>query len=292
MLIRLEELSILLRDEKIYLKTLEILDLHQSLVSKDFCFHKSNLSKSESYQKLYDDHWLQEKIKLIKQNIIHWEHHHGVKTINLNDKNYPEPLLKLTNPPPCIFMMGTYDDKVPCVSIVGRREAKPYTLKWMEDEIAPVLKDLNLTVISGGARGVDTKAHQLALLNNCKTVYVMPSGLLQLYPANLASSAKKLIAEGACFISAYNPNEEMRKKNFSDRNLLIAALSSKILILEAEIRSGTYKTARYALDLGCDLGVVPSFPTDRSFSGSLQLMFDGAQMLRNSEDLKCFLSTP
>jgi DNA processing protein len=207
----------------------------------------------------------------------------------MDHPSYPEAFKRLKNPPYGLFIYGSIHNLKAGLGIVGRREAKTYTLKWMEYHIAPTLKSKKLTVISGGARGVDSKAHKIAMMNDCPTVYVIPSGLLNIYPLQLQHQMQDLVKQGAVFISTYHPESEMEKQNFADRNWLIAALSEKIIILEAQVRSGTYKTAKYALDLGCDLGVVPSFPTDQSYSGSMQLLYDGAQMLRNTEDVQTFI---
>jgi DNA processing protein len=289
-MIQLEELFLILFEAKLNLKTQDTLNLYQSLHQNEICLYPTQLTKLALLKNFYNQNWLKEKQKIVQEKIKFWQDQHNIKTLCINNPKYPHHFLKLKNPPVCIFIKGTYHSSDFNLSIVGRREAKSYTLKWMEDQLSPVLKELNPMVISGGARGVDTKAHQTALMNNCKTLYLMPSGLLNLYPENLKTKEASLIQAGACFMSAYPPDHTMRKQNFSDRNLLIAALSQKILILEAEIRSGTYKTAKYAIDLGCDLGVVPSFPSDLSYSGSLQLIYDGAQMIRDSKDLKQFMS--
>ncbi len=288
-MIKLSELCVLLQNNNIKLKTSDILTIHKSLIEKNFCFFNPRTIRQHNYKKLYNNSWLFHQLTEVRHSIKKWTGHHKIKILTIDDVDYPASLLSLENAPASLYVMGSFKNLNGAIAIVGRREAKSYTLNWMEENLPKIFSSKVPTVVSGGARGVDTKAHQLALLNECPTVYVMPSGLLNLYPKHLNSSAAELIKSGATFISAYHPNSEMRKQNFSDRNWIIAALASKVIILEAEIRSGTYKTAMYALELDRNLGVVPSFPTDQSYSGSLQLIYDGANMLRGHEDLNCFI---
>lgn len=288
-MIRPYELFVLSLEEKFKLRSHEMESLYLSLTGGQFCLYRPGRSKNTQYQKVYNSKWLFKRLTQIRAQIKIWSRDHKINILTLDHQDYPISFRRLKNPPYGLFIFGSTKNLNPGLGIVGRREAKTYTLKWMEDHIAPTLKSKKLAVISGGARGVDSKAHKIALMNNCPTVYVIPSGLLKIYPSQLQNQMQELVDLGAVFISTYHPNSEMEKQNFGDRNLLIAALSSKIIILEAQVRSGTYKTAKYALDLGCDLGVVPSFPTDQSYSGSLQLLYDGAHMLRNTEDVKSFI---
>lgn len=288
-MIRQYELFVLGLEEKFNLKSREMESLYMSLTNGQFCFYKPGRSKNTQYQKVYNSKWLFKRLTQIRAQIKIWSKKHKINILTMDHKDYPKAFRRLKNPPYGLFVFGSAQNLSPGLGVVGRREAKTYTLKWMEDHIAPTLKSKKLTVISGGARGVDSKAHKIALMNSCPTVYVIPSGLLKIYPWQLQNQMQELADQGAVFISTYHPESEMEKQNFGDRNLLIAALSVKIIILEAQVRSGTYKTAKYALDLGCDLGVVPSFPTDQSYSGSLQLLYDGAHLLRNFDDVQSFI---
>lgn len=290
-MIRPDELFVLALEEDFKLKNHEMIQLYESLISEQYCIYRIGRSKNFNYQKIYNKTWFFKKLNTVRSKIKLWTTKHKLKILIFNDEDYPKQFSKLSNPPYGLFIFGELPNFQDTVSVVGRREAKTYTLNWMEDHLAPYLKSKKITVVSGGARGVDSKAHKLALMNNCPTVYVIPSGLLNVYPSNLQNHMHELTTQGAVFMSSYHPESAMEKQNFADRNWLIAALSEKVIILEAEIRSGTYKTAKYAMELDCELGVVPSFPTDQSYSGSLQLLYDGAQMLRDSKDVEAFLNS-
>ncbi len=288
-MIRPHELFVLALEENFGLKNHEMHALYESLHNPQFCVLKSGRSKNQIYQKAYNTSWLFKRLEEVRSKIKFWRQTHKLQIITQDHSLYPSSFLKLSNPPYGFFVYGYFDKLQRCLGIVGRREAKTYTLNWMQENLPSVIKTKGLTIVSGGARGVDAKAHNLALMNDLKTVYIIPSGLLNIYPEHLQVQRQELVQAGAVFISTYHPEGKMQKQNFADRNLLIAALSEKIIILEAELRSGTYKTAKFALDLGTAMGVVPSFPEDQSYSGSLQLIYDGAQMLRDHKDVQIFL---
>lgn len=205
------------------------------------------------------------------------------------DSEFPRRWLELENPPCPIYIMGDFLPDLKSFAIVGRREARTYTLNWMQEELPKLFQNHKLNIISGGARGVDQKAHELAILNGQRTTYILPSGLLNPYPESLKGKMRTLVNEGACFISTYFPTTEMQKGHFSSRNYLIAALTKHILVIEAQTRSGTAKTAKYGLEIGAEIAALPSFPTDLNYSESLKLIQEGAHLIKNYKDLEVFL---
>lgn len=283
MLTKLELAQILLKYQiPVSIKT--FLVLYNSLVDNNFCIYVPN-QKTKNFKVFYDKNFLKKELQLLKGLQKKWMQQ-GIHSLDFENADYPKQFLDLKQPPLCLFYSGQINWKQENLAIVGKREPRTYSLEWMETQLQPFLEKTKVTVISGGARGVDSKAHQIALLNDQKTLYMMPSGLLNLYPHHLNSKRQDLEHLGASFMSAYLPETEMRKQNFSSRNQLIAALSKTCLIIEAEIRSGTYNTAKFCIDQNKALGVVPSFPKDKTYSGSLQLIYDGAQMIRDQLDLK------
>ncbi len=210
-------------------------------------------------------------------------------TIEILPHQFPEKLKRIQNPPKQLFYQGPLESfNREYLAVVGAREALPWALEWMEHELTPVLKSLNIGVISGGARGVDQKAHWLAVRAQRPTLVVLPSGLAHKYPRDIKVFENN---ENVGFLSEYHDDEEMKKYYFYDRNRIIAALCRWILIIQADRKSGTMITAQYAIDYGVPLMALPGHPLDLSMSGNNQLLFDGAQMIRNQEDLLNILST-
>ncbi len=201
--------------------------------------------------------------------------------IHLND--LPQCLRQIPKPPAKIFYQGEKSLlSLKYIGIVGAREASPWALEWMEHEIAPVLKKLNIGIVSGGARGVDQKAHWLAIRAGVPTLIVLPSGLKNKYPKTIITLEKN---HNVGFLSEYEPDDEMKKYYFYDRNRIIAALSQWVLIVQAHRKSGTMITAQYATDFGVPVFSLPGHPLDLTMSGNNQLLFDGAQMVRDKNDL-------
>lgn len=207
--------------------------------------------------------------------------------IDKTDPLYPKGLLRLKEAPQSIYTEGQVQLlSKNYISVVGARNFN-YSLKqWMEHEILPTLKFLNIGVISGGARGVDQWAHLLALRAGQPTLVVLPSGLKKKYPQSIQRLTKNPLV---VFMSEYKADTEMKKYHFYSRNRLIAALSEHTLIIQAGEKSGTMITAREAIELGNNLFVLPGSPVDPSMTGNNQLLFDGAQMVRNRRDLCAIL---
>ncbi len=211
----------------------------------------------------------------------------GMLKIDKTDSLYPRGLFRLKSPPSSIYLEGkpsllgeNY------VSIVGSRNLSYGLKQWMEHEILPTLQLLDVGVISGGARGVDQWAHFLALRAGQPTIVVLPSGLERKYPQSIERLVQNPMV---VFLSEYETNLEMKKYHFYNRNRLIAALSEQTLIIQASEKSGTIITAQAAIELGNSLLVLPGNPGDATMAGNNQLLFDGAQMIRNRRDLIAIL---
>lgn len=205
----------------------------------------------------------------------------------LGDFDYPELLMKLSDPPLMISYQGSIEilNQKKCVSVVGSREPHELTKQWLRQEFYQYLKSNDVVTISGGARGVDGIVHQLSLFLETPTAIVLPSGLVHKYPSHwnqvLLEHQKNII-----FISEMRHSTKIAKQNFACRNRIIAGLSSATLILEAGLKSGTLITAHRALIENRNLLVVPSHPLLNGFDGSLELLMLGGQIVRNKEDLQ------
>lgn len=203
--------------------------------------------------------------------------------ISRHENRYPNLLLRLQDPPQSFFYEG--DPELlnhAYISVVGARNIHQWVREWMEHELLPTLRVLNLGVISGGARGVDQQAHWLALRAGVPTLVVLPSGLKKKYPEIIEKLAPR---ERVGYISEYQLDETMRKHFFFKRNRLIAGLSERSLIVQASQRSGTMITANFALEVGSLVMSIPANPMDSMMTGNNQLLFDGATMVRDRFDL-------
>lgn len=213
----------------------------------------------------------------------------GVQFVVYGEVLYPSMCYRMSDPPLTLSYIGApawLNERT--LSVVGSREPAADSLLWMEKELAAFCDQVKPCIVSGGARGVDQKAHSVALRKGCTTVIVLPSGLGEIYPSSLREWVSLVTEQGGCFLSEYDHQQRMHKHLFHHRNRLIAALGQASLLVEARRRSGTLITASQALQLGRPVWVVPGHPLDPHFLGGLDLLLDGAQMVRDAQDLFMF----
>lgn len=210
----------------------------------------------------------------------------GVQMLSYGEDSYPRSCYLMEDPPLTLTYWGVPSwQSGRSLAVVGSREPCFESTQWMEKEFSDFCERAKPVVVSGGARGVDQKAHAIALRHHLRTVVVLPSGLNNLYPESLREWIEPVIANGGCFLSEYSFEQRMHKHLFHHRNRLIAALGCASLLIEARRRSGTLITAHQALQLGRPVWVVPGHPLDVHFGGSLDLLSEGAFLIRDAEDL-------
>ncbi|NUN05527.1 MAG: DNA-protecting protein DprA [Bdellovibrio sp.] len=216
----------------------------------------------------------------------------GVRLICYGEENFPKLCYWMADPPLTLMYWGEPAwNKAECLSVVGSREPSFESVQWLEKEFAPFCDSVKPNIVSGGARGVDQKAHSTALRKNLSTVIVLPSGLGVLYPDSLREWIGPVLDQGGSFLSEYAFEQKMHKHLFHHRNRMIAALGKVTLLVEARRRSGTLITAQQALALGRPVWVVPGHPLDPHFSGSLDLLTEGAQLIRDAQDLTMYFNS-
>lgn len=210
----------------------------------------------------------------------------GIQLVCYGEDLYPSSCYRMEEPPLTLSYQGAPAwQGSEALSVVGSREPAFESLQWMEKEFSAFCLKARPCVVSGGARGIDQKAHAIAVRSGLKTVVVLPSGLGALYPESLREWMEPVLAQGGCFLSEYAFEQRMHKHLFHHRNRLIAALGKATLLVEARRRSGTLITAQQALHLGRPVWVIPGHPLDGHFGGSLDLLTEGACLIRDAEDL-------
>lgn len=217
----------------------------------------------------------------------------GIQLLCYGSEDYPTDCYRMDDPPFTLSYWGspawkTQRSSLATLSVVGSREPQRESLEWLEQDFAPFVEKERVCIVSGGARGVDQKSHSVALRKKVSTVVVLPSGLGEFYPATLKEWITPVLSGGGAFVSEYDFQQRMHKHLFHHRNRLIAALGRATLIVEARRRSGTLITAQQAAQLGRAVWVVPGHPRDPHFQGSLDLLSEGAQVIRDAQDLTMF----
>jgi len=220
-----------------------------------------------------------------------WLEKNRAQVCYINSSDYPILLSRLENPPLALTYLGS-----PCwinrkgIAVVGSRQPDPSTLTWLDQELAPMLAQPGCFSISGGARGVDQKCHSVSLKTRTPTVSWMPSGLSQIYPKGFQQWVSAIVEQGGAVVSTFSPMQPMYKSQFHVRNRWIVGMANAVVIAEARLRSGTLLTAQIAIDEGKSMGVVPCSPMLPTGRGGLNLINDGALMLRDRWDLRSLLN--
>lgn len=168
------------------------------------------------------------------------------------------------------------------VAMVGARASTGYG-EFVTMEIASELASRGITIVSGGAYGIDGAAHRAALASDKPTVAVLAGGVDRLYPAG-HSDLLRSIAEAGCLVSELPCGASPTRWRFLQRNRCIAAIANATVVVEAGWRSGSLNTASHAATLGRPLGAVPGPITAETSRGCHRIIRDREATLVTSAD--------
>jgi len=208
----------------------------------------------------------------------------GAEIITQSSADYPPQLREIHNPPMVLYVWGTIEPRDHrAIGIVGSRQTSHYGLECAK-MLSYQLAYAGLTVVSGLARGIDTAAHQGALAAKGRTIAVIGSGLMDLYPPENMALAEKIVADGAV-VSEYPMTCPPSTQTFPYRNRIVAGWGCGVLVVEAGLKSGALITANQALEQGRLVYAVPG-PIDRPTSaGSNRLIQQGAKLVTGAGDI-------
>jgi DNA processing protein len=207
------------------------------------------------------------------------------RTLCFDDSDYPSLLRHTARPPLELYCSGNAEAASGAlVSVIGSRRMTSYGEEAVRI-LVPGLVAAGLTIVSGLAYGVDCFAHQVALECGGTCVAVLGSALDRVAPLANQGLLERLVMAGGCALSEYLPGTVARPHTFPARNRIVAGLSQVTLIIEAAERSGTLITARYALDAGREVCVVPADITRAGSDGIQRLLKQGARPVTNAQDI-------
>ncbi len=209
---------------------------------------------------------------------------HDIEVLTPADETYPRLLQEIHDPPSVLFARG---DLLPrdnlAIAIVGTRHASHYGIQQAE-RLATTLARAGLTIVSGLARGIDAAAHRGALDANGRTIAVLGSGLLNIYPPEHKDLADQIANSGAVLSEA--PLRRAPKSGaFPQRNRLITGLSLGVIVVEAADRSGALISARLAMEQNREVFAVPGRIDSRVSRGCHNLIRDGARLVQSADDV-------
>lgn len=209
---------------------------------------------------------------------------HKIDLFSVEMAEYPTRLAEIDDAPSLIYCRG---DLLPrddlAVAIVGTRHATNYGLRQAE-RIGRSLANAGFTVVSGLARGIDAAAHRGALSAGGRTIAVLGSGLLNMYPPEHAELSLEIAANGAV-LSEFPTTQPPKAGAFPQRNRIVTGLSLGVIVVEAAERSGALISARHAMEQNRDVFAVPGPIDSRVSAGCHQLLRDGAVLTTCIDDV-------
>jgi DNA processing protein len=206
----------------------------------------------------------------------------GARLIAACEPGFPIRLAALDPPPPLIWTLGdTALLKRRVVAVVGARVASGAGRRFART-LAAALGEAGYVVVSGMARGIDAAAHEGALAFG--TAAVLAGGVDDVYPPEHQELYDSLKAKG-CVISERSMGHKARAADFPRRNRIISGLSLGVVVVEAELRSGSLISARLAGEQGREVFAVPGSPLDPRARGCNDLIRQGATLVEDAEDV-------
>ncbi|MFQ5507747.1 MAG: DNA-processing protein DprA [Leptospirillia bacterium] len=199
----------------------------------------------------------------------------NARVLPLEDAAYPARLRQIADPPSVIYLKGALPEAAhPAVAVVGSRRMTPYG-RHVTTSFCRSFCRVGVAVISGMALGVDGQAHRVALGASGITVAVLGTGIDRPYPVEHAALLEQVAGSGAV-VTEYAPGTGPLGPNFPRRNRIISGLAMGVLVVEADVRSGSLITARLAAEQGRDVFAVPGNVDQPGAGGTNALIRDGA----------------
>jgi DNA processing protein len=194
------------------------------------------------------------------------------------DKEFPENLRKIYDPPVMLFVRGTLSssDKY-SVAIVGTRNPTPYG-RHVAEKFAAGLSEQGIAVVSGLARGIDTIAHGTTVRAGGRTMAVLGSGVDVIYPSENKRLAEQILVTGS-IVSEYYMGSKPDAMNFPRRNRIISGVSLGTILIETDINGGAMITAGTALDQNREVFAVPGSVFEKKSRGTNKLIGEGRAKL-------------
>jgi DNA processing protein len=215
---------------------------------------------------------------------LKWIGQYGCHVLIQSDPEYPELLREIYDPPIALYVKGGLlpSDKN-AIAMVGSRLTTPYGIETAR-RMAYQLAFAGVTVVSGGARGIDTAAHQGALSAKGRTVVVLGTGINIVFPPENIELFERCAASGAV-ITQFPFNRKADKQTFPIRNRIVAGMTLGTLVVEANLTSGALITANMAANYGRQVFAIPGRIDSPRSKGCHDLIKNGAKLCESAGDI-------
>ncbi len=209
---------------------------------------------------------------------------HGVRIITFLDEDYPERLRNVYGPPMVLYVKGKIlPQDALAIAIVGSRHASFYGMQNSE-RLGFELASRGITIVSGLARGIDSSAHKGALKAKGRTLAILGSGILNIYPEEHTILADAISKQGAV-VSEFPMATIPDRGNFPKRNRIISGLSLGVVVVEAAEKSGALITSDIAMEQGKEVFAVPGKIDSMTSKGTNGLIKQGAKLAESCDDI-------
>lgn len=209
---------------------------------------------------------------------------YGCRVIIQSDDDYPDVLREIYDPPIVLYVKGSLLPKDRnAIAMVGSRQTTHYGLETAR-KLAYQLAYVGVTVVSGGARGIDTAAHQGALHAKGRTIAVLGNGINIVFPSENRELFERIATQGAV-ISQFPFNRKADKQTFPIRNRIVAGMTIGTVVVEANLASGALITSNFAAEYGRQVFAVPGRIDSPRSKGCHDLIKKGAKLCEGAEDI-------
>lgn len=209
---------------------------------------------------------------------------YGCSIVTQEDPDYPESLKQIYDPPIVLYVKGSLSPKDKNgVALVGSRQTTQYGIE-VARRLAYQLAYVGVTVVSGGARGIDTAAHQGAIAAKGRTIAVLGTGINLIFPPENVELYNRITENGA-LVTQFPFNRQADKQSFPIRNRIVAGMTLGTVVVEANLSSGALITANFATEYGRQVFAVPGRIDSPRSKGCHELIKKGAKLCESAEDI-------
>jgi DNA processing protein len=208
----------------------------------------------------------------------------GCRIVIQSDPEYPELLKQIYDPPVVLYVKGKLRPKDKnSIAMVGSRMTTHYGME-VARKLAYQLAYLGVTVVSGGARGIDSAGHQGALSGKGRTIAILGTGINLVTPPENVKLFEQIAANGAV-VTQFPFNRPGDKQSFPIRNRIVAGMTLGTVVVEANLTSGALITANFATEYGRQVFAVPGRIDSPRSKGCHDLIKKGAKLCEDAEDI-------
>lgn len=238
------------------------------------------IAEIKKYRELFEQSWLHHKIHSEALYIRQCQH----QFMTILDAVYPKLLREIYNPPAILFYRGNLQLlSRRKIGIVGARYATSYGLRVTEALVPKIVKE-GFTIVSGLAKGIDSRSHEMAIQNGGQTIGILGTGLDVYYPYE-KKELQQTMKQNQLVLTEYVNGNGPKKYHFPARNRIIAGLSLGVCVMEARKNSGSLITAQAAMDYGREVFAVPGSIFQSFSTGCHGLIQDGAKCVQTIDDI-------